>query len=788
MFYKYLSLFFILNFSFSSDVYARLSCDWPFQTSITINETSGTTTSDYSVKLTLTGSTGGTLSSEYDWSSNGEDLRVFDDINGATPIDFSIASWNQATKTAEVWITFPTFTANSSHTIYIYYGNDSVATADSGTPPTVTYVPNKIKFHTRYNNDQINDPDSLAEAKALFDSQDDSNTAYGCTHPNSYAGIQNSSQNAPGGARIDFIAYSTALFTVPTSGTWGVRYGADYGLGGGLYINGIPLDERWEEDLWWSNSWNSSDVLEGITTLSAGEHLLEIIGAEGGNDGGLTIQFYRGSDNNWQQDATSLGITIRSEACPVVRHTIQYGAHDICSTDLSLTSTDGSNQTWLESSSNTLSLTVNNLDASSTATSNSKVTFLLPSGISYSSATGSNWSCAESSGTVTCSYASDILANASSSTLQITTSVSATAGNSLTIDANITGSKPDLDNTINNSISFNIDILSSTGIPASCSQPKPGLLARFFDISGYGTSNINSAATYQALIDARANINYIQGQTIYPNINGSGNPFTTVEDNFVVIFEGYIYSSTATRARFGVDGDDAVEAWVNGSIVSAFYGLHAAEGSAQDTSGRITINAGFNEIEFRLQEYTGGDQYDFYWRPDFTTSYVIIPANSFYHCAGDAEITIESTLTIQSDPINGSSYPKAIPEAIMTYKVDVENIGSISADYGSTELVQKIDSEAELFVGDFISSGPIEFSDGTSTSNSGLSYLYTSINNNGDNISFSSDGINFNHPVTNSGGYDSDITHFKLNLQGAFKPTMDGVTPTFSYEYQVRVK
>ena len=97
---------------------ARQSCDWPFRTLITIDETSGTTTSDYSVKLTLTGSAGGTLHPDYDWSSNGADLRIYAS-NDTSPVSFSISSWNQATKEAEVWVTFASFTANSTNNLCV---------------------------------------------------------------------------------------------------------------------------------------------------------------------------------------------------------------------------------------------------------------------------------------------------------------------------------------------------------------------------------------------------------------------------------------------------------------------------------------------------------------------------------------------------------------------------------------------------------------------------------------------------------------------------------------------
>ena len=607
------------------------------------------------------------------------------------------------------------------------------------------------------------------------------------------------------GSRQNFIAYSKTFFTVAAgeSGNWGIRYGADYGYGGGLYVDTVNvLDEKWLDDLWWANSWEvnggiSNEVLVGSVFLSEGEHEMEIIGGEPGNDGGLTVQFSRDYSGPTQYSTatwlpfTSGNIEIRSEACPIPSLSISYGGHDVCTKNLSLTSSESSSQSWLAGSSNIVTLNVNNLEISSGANSNTLLDITLPSDISLTSYTGSNWSCTESGGIVSCVYDQTINANASASTLTLTTLLDsgATTGSTQSISATVSGSVPDSD-TSNNTLNIDVFVLSNSGIPADCSSPKPGLLVKFFDITGYGTSDLNNAATYQALVDARATINYLQGQTIFSNINGSGNPFTSIDDHFLAIFEGYIYRASSERRYFGVDGDDAVESWVDGNIVSAFYGLHAPAGSSQDISSRITLASGFTPIEFRMQEYGGGDQYDFYWgTKNKAKDQSIIPDGTFYHCAGDPSFQLNSTTTVISDPINGTNFPKAIPSAVMTYTVEVSNPGNISSDLDSTVLVQELASNLELYVDDFDGGGsPIKFTDGSGTNASGLSYVFSGINSGSDSISFSSDGINFNHSVTNTGGYDSAITHFKLTLPGTFKPTFDSITPTFTFEYQVMVK
>ena len=764
-----------------SQTHARQSCDWPFRTQITVTETSGFNLSDYQVKLTLTGGAGGTLDSQYNWSSDGRDLRIFSD-DDLTPLAFSIASWDSNIQFAEVWVTLPNLAANESKNVFVYYGNQFVSSEDSGMPPSPSYIQDRIKFHTR---NSSADPSSYAEAKALFDGLTDNVSGYQCSHPTIFQSITNANQ---GGSSNNFIAYSQALFTVPSSGTWGVRYGADYGRGGGLYVNGVPLDERWNEDLWWGGSnWNNADVLSGTTFLAAGEHKLEIIGAEGCCDGGLTIQFYNGSTGTWGSNV-DVGIDIRSESCPVTRHTLTYGAHDVCSTDLAINSSDNLTPTWITGTDQTLELTINNI-SSSTAPGSTTMAFTIPNGLSYQTFTGTDWQCNLSGNILTCNYGAAISPSTNSSPLNIDVTVTAGDGSNLTLPVNINGYLPDL-NTANDTLTYNINVLSSAGIPASCSNPQPGLLARFFDITGYPVSDLNNATTYQTLVDSRANSTYLQGQTIYPDINGSGNPFTTNDDYFLGIFEGYIYSTNnRNRARFGVDGDDAIEAIIDDTNYVGFYGLHGTAGSPQNLT-RIPISSGFTPIEFRIQEYTGNDAYIFYWaRNNNDNNIEIIPSSMFYHCAGNPNISMDSQVTVENDPINGTVNPKAIPDAVMTYSVNVSNIGNISTDVNSTQITQAIANNNSLYVSDFMSAGPIEFIDNSSPNSSGLTYSFVSLGSSVDSISFSNDnGSSFNYvPTPDGDGYDSTVTHFRLNLGGTLKPSLDVSTPGFSFQYRVKV-
>ncbi|EAT12976.1 Tfp pilus assembly protein tip-associated adhesin PilY1-like [Oceanobacter sp. RED65] len=731
--------------------------------------------------------TGALLNDQYSWTNNGFDLRVFDS-NDSTELEFWIESWNQVTETATVWVRFPTLAANSNRTIYLYYGNQS-ATPRANVP--FTFTEPGIKFHTRNSNA---DPDSKSEAMNAFDSSSDNINGYGCTFITDFTGINNSSTF---GAANNFIAYSETFFEVKAgeSGTWEFRYGADFGGGGGLYVNNAALDEKWMDDLWWANNWaNTGETLAGAETLTPGYHKLEVIGAEGCCDGGITVQFKK-PGSNWQTFSTS-NIDIRSRACPVVEPTIVFGAHNVCGTDMETLTSNASTQTWTQGSTNTLSFNVRNNSASTDiAPAPTQLTISLPSEISFISNSGMDWSCAGSS-PVVCDYnkSLDNIQNTSSA-LVLTLSANTAVSNGV-VSAQVNGSRFEIDSS-NNTRTISISVLDGGTNPAACSNPQPGLLARFFDINGHTYSNragrINNTSQMQALVDARANMQNLMGQTIINDINkgssNDGNVFDTgSNDQWLLIIDGYIYLDRNRNRRFAIDGDDAVEAQVNGNIVTSWYGLHGANNGPRNNGAETRLSQGFNSVEFRLQEYTGQDAYALYWNTG--NNYQIIPSNVYYHCAGNPDLQITSDIIVLNDPINGTNQPKAIPNAEVRYKLDIQNPGNISTDLGSTQLTQAIDSQNKMFVNGLSGSSPIIFTDGIGLSTSGLSYVFNSLNSTSDSIAFSNDnGLNFNYvPTPDTEGYDENVTHFRLNLPGTFKPTYDNNTPGFQIEYQVMVK
>ena len=108
----------------------------------------------------------------------------------------------------------------------------------------------------------------------------------------------------------------------------------------------------------------------------------------------------------------------------------------------------------------------------------------------------------------------------------------------------------------------------------------------------------------------------------------------------------------------------------------------------------------------------------------------------------------------ESDPVSVSAPFFNIPGAAVIYSITMTNAGSGTADAGSIFIEDSIPANTVLFVGDLVGGLPVEFIDGTPSSNVSLG-----------NIEFSNDGgISYNYdpyvPMPPTDGYDSNVTPY----------------------------
>ena len=151
-------------------------------------------------------------------------------------------------------------------------------------------------------------------------------------------------------------------------------------------------------------------------------------------------------------------------------------------------------------------------------------------------------------------------------------------------------------------------------------------------------------------------------------------------------------------------------------------------------------------------------------------------------------VVLKSSATT-SDPYNGATNPKNIPGAIVEYTITVTNFGSGATDSDSVYVIDPIPANTELFVNDIGAGyGPVAFVDGSPSS--GLTFTYASLNDPNDGLQFSKDGgSSFGASVTADGnGCDSQVTHIRYRMNGAFGFTAGAPRPSFTVRFRVRVK
>ncbi len=214
-------------------------------------------------------------------------------------------------------------------------------------------------------------------------------------------------------------------------------------------------------------------------------------------------------------------------------------------------------------------------------------------------------------------------------------------------------------------------------ITPTCAAPDPQLQLSTYDTTGYNTYPSNHSQ-YNTLVSNYAIPATLFGSGLVSTINGSGNPYG-IDTNYLSVFNGYIQAPVDGEYRIGIDGDDAVEVIIDGTVVTGWYGGHGRAGSAQFIT-TINLQAGFHDIEFRHQEGAGGDNYYLYWQKPSDAGQAIVSAANLFHCPLAANISLAKSSNVLTDPINGSTTPKAIPGAIIEYTLTATNSGSAAAN------------------------------------------------------------------------------------------------------------
>jgi hypothetical protein len=100
-------------------------------------------------------------------------------------------------------------------------------------------------------------------------------------------------------------------------------------------------------------------------------------------------------------------------------------------------------------------------------------------------------------------------------------------------------------------------------------------------------------------------------------------------DGFSFELVGEIYAPEGGTYQFGVDGDDAVDVYIDGQFVASWYGGHGPDGSLSAHSGSIDLTTGWHTIVSRQEEGGGGEAWAVGWNKPSDSSFSVIPESSY---------------------------------------------------------------------------------------------------------------------------------------------------------------
>jgi uncharacterized repeat protein (TIGR01451 family) len=169
---------------------------------------------------------------------------------------------------------------------------------------------------------------------------------------------------------------------------------------------------------------------------------------------------------------------------------------------------------------------------------------------------------------------------------------------------------------------------------------------------------------------------------------------------------------------------------------------------------------------------------------------IVMPSDSAVNCtwtnSKSVQLTVVKLSTVHSDPVNGTTNPKAIPGAVMEYRVIVTNPAANPVDADSMFVRDPLPAQVELRVADLggADSGPVSFTNGSPAS--GMTYSFGALSNLTDDLQFSNDhGATWNYvPTPDANGFDPMVTGIRVNPKGVFNPN----NAQFTLKFQVRIK
>lgn len=143
-----------------------------------------------------------------------------------------------------------------------------------------------------------------------------------------------------------------------------------------------------------------------------------------------------------------------------------------------------------------------------------------------------------------------------------------------------------------------------------------------------------------------------------------------------------------------------------------------------------------------------------------------------------ALLEISKTSTVISDPVNGTTNPKAIPGAVVEYAITVRNVGAGTVDASSIVLLDVMPAGMAFAVGT-----PVTFTNGTTTSGLGTFNASTMVT-----YSQATNGV-APYTYTPTGTFDANVRGIRIAPTGTMAAATSATAqPSFTIRFRAQVR
>ena len=160
----------------------------------------------------------------------------------------------------------------------------------------------------------------------------------------------------------------------------------------------------------------------------------------------------------------------------------------------------------------------------------------------------------------------------------------------------------------------------------------------------------------------------------------------------------------------------------------------------------------------------------------------VIAASVPFHARFAVNLNLSTAYITVSDPVNGGSAPYSIPNAVIEYRINVENTGSSSPDADSVTVVDVVPDELAVCVtATCLSGGPVVLDTTGSPTPPGISIGSVEYSNDG--------GSTFLYSPTPDGdGFDPAVNGIRVNLSGTLASVGTAGAPSFALILAARIE